>query len=59
MQVAEYKAEQWTLLLSTAVQAVDYLLLVGLFAPIDNGHQRLKTVCQLLQGYQILELGYA
>ena len=31
---------------------------MALFAPVDNAHHQIKTVCHLLQGYQILELGY-
>eukprot|EP01051_Picozoa_sp_SAG22_P027171 SAG22_NODE_8962_length_618_cov_1.190751_1_plen_181_part_10 len=53
-----FKSSSWLLLLETAVQYANYLSLLMLIAPMDNGWHRIKTICQLLQGYQALEIVY-
>jgi hypothetical protein len=40
------------------IQFVNYITLVAVFAPLDNAHQGIKTLCQLMQVGMFVELVY-
>ena len=44
--------------ISQLVQFSNYVSLVALFAPLDNAHDQIKTVCQLCQFSQLAEICY-
>eukprot|EP01052_Picozoa_sp_SAG31_P018562 SAG31_NODE_1319_length_8817_cov_1.857077_8_plen_72_part_00 len=54
----KYKDASFFLTLETILQYLNYLSLLSLFAPVDNAWHRIKTVCQLLQAYQAIEIFY-